>query len=512
MKMIQIIIIGFILSTAYPALARNWFSVPLGSQTALMGSAGIAFGRDGSMTLLNPANLARNHGLKLNFSTNVETYSEQKVTTPFTQDGVPTNFAKISGNTLENAEYLTIPSEMVVIFPLWENSVIAFSLLQPYNETRNFSGDMKVILPAIGNQTQLFEPTLFINNYDKYAGLSFAQRFKNLHIGVSGFGVLQSREVIKDIDDLYFSPISAQFEENRVFIHEEASSADFVPAIGLSYDIIFDQTKEPPAQTITSSATIPLLKGIKKDSVQKLSIGFSTRFSAIHLSGEYSASETQGFTDADDNSLLAKNQFSSKNYQLRIPLYTGLGFAYQHYQSFTLALDVGISFPVARYSPARKLLKEYTQLSQGDSPISKSEETELSQIKEQMTFNVHTGLEIMLTPSLSILSGVFYDPNTLSPLDKLDVFSSTFQQSFGVIRADTFGASLGFGFYNNNQIELLAGGIVSLSRGDFIGGDVLRSSEPQQNASGPRTISASLDNFEEKKVMLFISGGFSGEK
>jgi hypothetical protein len=378
---------------AFPARAQsNYRTAPIGGRSQLLGGTGITYGRDATAGFLNPATAVLVDDQRLSFSVNFYSIAfiyAPRWYTPGTIDRTKFGALRIDNPTMVDTDFDALPSSLCFFFRAGDIGAFVWTAKQPrtreargglcfatiQSDQFNFAaeGFSETNLPSVTRQAQSLS-----QSFKRFAGgPTYAMHVTdNIAIGASVHASLAShRSLLAASATTYGSSPTA------------INSMFYAGSRGDSFQL-----------EATAGATMRF---------GKQTLGLSIRSPSLHVYGVGGANR-QSYYDGAGNAtslLSAQGSFSSST-----PMRIGLGTGIE--ERWGLAeLDTTFYLPVSAYDA--ELEGTHVMTSGGavvsDQPVS----FDLSQ-RARGVVNVAAGVELNLTPKVSLLTGLATDMSAVS--------------------------------------------------------------------------------------------------
>jgi hypothetical protein len=228
------------LAIARPAFAQaNYRSSPIGGRSTLMGSTGLAFGRDGAAPFINPATILAVEDEQVAFSVNFYTFTAFSGRNWYQPGPIDNarfgNIAK-SNTTLTDLEFNALPSSLCIFLPSSGKSRLAVCLANTQASSFSFNAEHYEAATSDGRKTQQAQTMLL--SYSRFLfGPTYAFAVnENLTLGASVHGSLVAHRSVMDASGSTIGGTAAPI--TSVFYNaSRGDSAQLSAVIGAAYKV-----------------------------------------------------------------------------------------------------------------------------------------------------------------------------------------------------------------------------------------------------------------------------------
>jgi hypothetical protein len=435
--MLARVMLACLLAAPSVAAQSNYRATPTGGRSALLGDTGIALATDGASPFLNPATMVRIHDASLAFSVSFFSYSSASFGSWHQPGAVDTaRFGPLSvdASRQTTSRFDAIPSTLCLFFTVagWGDPNDAKLAVEPRFSVAPRTGRQK-LAACLGTtqQEDLDLPAVNLRTAApggiSHTAQSFHQTFRRVHVGPS-YGI--------DVTDAWTLGVS---------LHGVISSYAYLWS---SSAITSDASGAPVATSLDATGNG---RSIDLDAIfgatyraGRLTFGASAKPPAAHVGGSYDASlHQQSSATGTSNALLST---ASGDFRAPSPARIGVGVGADLGRA-KLEVDATYFFPLDRAMSA-DLHVDTTTIAGGAAVPSTSDVVFSSRARPVV--DAGAGLEMMVSPTLSILGGLSSDITSAESLG-----TATSVGAFRQARISRIGLSAGLGSYGTGGTLLI---------------------------------------------------------
>lgn len=422
----------------------NDMSAPTGGRSTLMGTTGVALGRDGASPFTNPAGIVRIEDRRLAFSVNFYTFGVTNYSSFHVPGAVDTaQFAAPKNQVFITNDFSVLPSTLCLFFTLGDLQKIADPNAPPVPADRVMRRKLAICLARlesedVGLEAVHFESTSASGPISQVASLS--RRWSRTYVGLTYSSYLSDRIALgASLDGIY---THSKFGYDSSSILGKLGGGDVASSLSMSGS--------------AHALDLTAIAGVTYRASDVTTLGLSVRPPSLHLLGAYdgtSAQSTSG-NGADDSTVTnASGSFFAPT-PLRIA--AGVGF---EWEKVKLEGDAALVLPIAN---ALSTNVDVTTSHLSGAGYEQDKSSASFRVADHPVVNPALGMEYFLRRSFSLLGGVSANLSTLDTLTPQPTVGNLVQS-----KQSALAASFGVGSYGDGK-ELLFGTQAQFGWGDTL--------------------------------------------